>query len=269
VSYYQAGRICDYINDKWGWDTLLAMLHDFGQGMQTADVIQKELKIDAAEFDKQFLATVEGENKSRIDHFDEWKRTLKLVADAAKTKDYSTVIKLGTQIRDMYPDYVEAGSVYEFLADAYINKGDKANAIAELERYLKIGGRDPGSIKLLAKELEGAGRKKDAAAALERLNYIYPMDDELHQRLGKLWLELDNGPGAVREFTALVAHKPLDPAQAHYDLARAYRLNHQPQQAQEEVLAALEAAPGFRPAQKLLLELSGEEGGTTRPPTKK
>ena len=31
VSYFQAGRICDYITDKWGWDTLLAMLHDFGQ----------------------------------------------------------------------------------------------------------------------------------------------------------------------------------------------------------------------------------------------
>ena len=28
VSYFQAGRICDYINDKWGWDTLLAMLQD-------------------------------------------------------------------------------------------------------------------------------------------------------------------------------------------------------------------------------------------------
>jgi hypothetical protein len=26
VSYYQAGRICDYITEKWGWDTILAML---------------------------------------------------------------------------------------------------------------------------------------------------------------------------------------------------------------------------------------------------
>ena len=32
VSYFQAGRICDFINDKFGWDTLLAMLHDFGAG---------------------------------------------------------------------------------------------------------------------------------------------------------------------------------------------------------------------------------------------
>ncbi len=29
VSYFQAGRICDYITNKWGWDTILAMLKDF------------------------------------------------------------------------------------------------------------------------------------------------------------------------------------------------------------------------------------------------
>ena len=42
VSYFQAGRICDYINEKWGWDTLLAMLHDFGAGDDTATVVRKE-----------------------------------------------------------------------------------------------------------------------------------------------------------------------------------------------------------------------------------
>ena len=62
--------------------------------------------------------------------------------------------------------------------------------------------------------------------------------------------------GAIREYAAVLAQKPLDPAQAHYDLARAYHADKQTEQAKEELLAALEAAPGFRPAQKLLLELS-------------
>jgi Flp pilus assembly protein TadD len=111
----------------------------------------------------------------------------------------------------------------------------------------------------LAKALEETGNKKEAAAVLERLNYIYPMDNEQHQRLGALWLDQGNLAGAVREFGAVVAHKPLDPAQAHYDLARAFMANHQPEKAKEEVFAALETAPGFRPAQKLLLELNNTE----------
>jgi thioredoxin-like negative regulator of GroEL len=259
VSYFQAGRICDYINGKWGWATLLAMLRDFGNDDSTAAVIRKELKMEPAEFDKQFLAFVEADTKNVVDHFDEWQKRLKVVDSLAKNKDYDGVIKEGAVIRDMYPDYVESGSVYEFLADAYLAKDDKAAVIGELERYVKAGGRNPDSIKRLAKQLEDAGRKKEAADALNRLNYIYPIDNDLHQTLGALWMDQGNLAGAIAEFRAVVAHNPIDPARSHYDLARAYQLNHEPEQAKDELLAALETAPGYRPAQKLLLELTATE----------
>lgn len=259
VSYFQGGRIVDYINGKWGWDTLLAMLHDFGAGEETAAVVRKELKIEPEEFDKQFLAFVEADTKKQVDNFEQWRAGIKKVSEFAKTKDWGAVIKEGAAIRDLYPDYVEAGSVYEFLATAYIEKSDKPAAIAELERYVKTGGRSPDTIIKLGKLLEEAGRKKEAAEVLDRLNYIYPMDSEAHQLLGKLWLEQGNAAGAVREFHSIVAHNPIDPAQSHFDLAQAYNLNHQTEQAKDELFAALEAAPGYRPAQKLLLELSAAD----------
>ena len=256
VSYFQAGKICDYITEKWGWDTILAMLRDFGQNLDTAAVIRKELKIEPADFDKQFLASLEASLKKTVDNFDRWKDGAKLVSELAAKKDYDGVIKLGTEIRDLYPDYVQIGSVYEFLANAYAAKNNKPAADAELERYVHTGGRDPVLIKRLAKDLADSGNAKEAAGVLDRLTYIYPMDPEEHQRLGELWLGQDNAPGAIREFRALLARNPIDPAQAHFDLARAYNLNHQPDPARDELLAALEIAPGFRPAQKLLLELS-------------
>ena len=256
VSYFQAGRICDYINEKWGWDTLLAMLHDFGNGEDTVPVIRKELKIEPAEFDQRFLAYVEADTKNSVDHFDEWKKNLKSLVEKSTAKDWDAVIKEGTAIRDMYPDYVEEHSVYEILAKAYLAKGNKPAASAELVRYEKIGGRDPESLKLLSKTLEEAGRTAEAADALNRLNFIYPMDAAAHRSLGGLWLVQGNVKGAIREFAAVVAHDPQDPAQAHFDLARAYHAAKQDEQAQEELLTALETAPGFRPAQKLLLELS-------------
>ena len=55
--------------------------------------------------------------------------------------------------------------------------------------------------------------------------------------------------------------KPLDTATARYNLARAYRTAGKAGEAKEELLQALEAAPGFRPAQRMLLELSKEENG--------
>jgi len=83
--------------------------------------------------------------------------------------------------------------------------------------------------------------------------------NQQHQMLGSLWLDEGNAAGAVREFGAVVAHNPIYPAEAHYELARALNADHQPAKAEDELLAALEAAPSYRPAQKLLLELNAKE----------
>ena len=55
--------------------------------------------------------------------------------------------------------------------------------------------------------------------------------------------------------THLVASNPLDKAGAEFSLAQAYFAAGQRDKAEDSVLAALETAPGYRPAQKLLLEL--------------
>ena len=259
VSYYQAGRICDFITEKWGWDAILAMLNDYAHDVDTPTVIRRELKLEPAEFDKQFLAMVESETKKSVQNFTEWKDDVKKISDAAKAKDYDTVIKIGVEARDLFPDYVEAGSVYEFLAQAYFARQNKAAGIGELDRYMKIGGRDPSTLKTLADDLQSEGKKKEAAAVLERVNYIYPMDGAQHEELGLLLMDQNNTAGAIREFRAVLAVDPIDPAQAHFNLARAYNQNHQTEQAKDELLASLEAAPGFRPAQKLLLELSSPD----------
>jgi Flp pilus assembly protein TadD len=110
-------------------------------------------------------------------------------------------------------------------------------------------------LKLLAAMQTEAGKKKEAAATLERLTLIYLKDDELHKRLGDLSLELGNSKVAIREFQALIASGTTDTAGANYELARAFKAAGRPDDAREAVLNALEAAPGFKPAQRLLLEL--------------
>jgi tetratricopeptide (TPR) repeat protein len=256
VSYFQAGRICDYIAEKWGYDKLLAMMHQFAAGATTLQVVEKQLGMKPEEFDQQFLSFVEGQTKDVIENLDRWRAGMKEIAAAARAKQYDAVLTKGREIRDLYPDYVETGSVYEFLADGYTATGDKANAIAELERYAKRGGRDPHLMIKLGNLLTEAGRKKEAAEALARINYVYPMEAEVHQKLGDLWLEQGNTAGAIREFRAVTARNPIDPAAAHFNLARAYRAANRLDDAKEQLISALEAAPGFRPAQKMLLELS-------------
>jgi tetratricopeptide (TPR) repeat protein len=261
VSYFQAGRICGFIAQEWGYAKLLAMMHDFAGNAPTAEVIEKELGMRPEEFDKKFLAVLDSETKTVVDGFDNWRKGLKEVAALAKAGDYPQVIEKSDAIRDIYPDYVEPGNLYEFRADAYLALNNKAAAIKELERYARIGGRSPETLKKLATLLVEAGRPADAAAALDRLNYIDPIDEDLHHRLGDLWFAQNNLDGAIREYQAVLACKPIDPATSHFNLAKAYRRANRPDSARDELLLALEAAPGYRPAQKMLLELSQSEQG--------
>ena len=139
-------------------------------------------------------------------------------------------------------------------------KATRRRAAAVLTDYEKMGGEDPSILKKLASLEEELGQPKEAAATLDRINYIYPVHDEdLHRHLGDLWFAQANYPGAIREYTAVVALNPLDKAGAQFNLAQAYYASGQRDKAEESVLAALEAAPGYRPAQKLLLEIEHPE----------
>ena len=261
VSYFQAGRICGFIAKEWGYDKLLAMMRDFSSNTTTAQVIEKELGMKPEDFDKKFLGAVNAETKTVVERFDDWRKGIREVARLAKAGENQQVIDKSANLRDIYPDYVEPGNLYEFRADAYVALGDRRAAIEELEHYAQVGGRSPETLKKLASLLVEAGRPADAAAALDRLNYINPVDEDLHRRLGDLWFDQNNLSGAIREYQAVVAAKPVDPAAAHFNLAKAYRRASRTDDARDELLLALEAAPGFRPAQKMLLELSNSELG--------
>jgi tetratricopeptide (TPR) repeat protein len=256
VSYFQGGKICNYIAEKYGYDTLLAMIHDYADKLNTTQVVEKELKVKPEEFDKQFIGWLEAQTKSQVEGFDDWAKRLKALSQNAKTKDWATVIKEGLAIRDIYPDYVELGNVYDFLAQAYVATGDKAKAMEQLSKYSKIGGRDPGTLKQLATLQSDAAMKKEAIATLERLNVIYLEDEQAHQKLGDLYMEQNNPTLAAREYGSVLALGTVDKAGAHYQLAKAFDQAKKYDDARDEVLSSLEAAPGFKPAQKLLLELS-------------
>ena len=73
VSYFQAGQICGYIAQKWGYSKLLEMIHSFGDLKTTPQVIQEDLKMSPEDFDKDFLAWLKTNTKGPVEHLAEWK----------------------------------------------------------------------------------------------------------------------------------------------------------------------------------------------------
>lgn len=260
VSYFQAGSICDYIKERWGSDKLLEMAHSYAQLKTTPEVIQQNLNVSPDEFDKQYLEWLAKRYDTTIQSFDEWRTRLKKLVTLANQKQYDAVLTEGEVVRRLYPEYVGDANAYEFLAEAHLAKGNKKAAAAVLTDYEKTGGQDPATLKQLAGLEEELGQPQQAAATLERVNYIYPVKDEgLHRHLADLRLAQKDYAGAIREYEATLALKPLDKAGAQFNLAQAYYAAGQRDKAEESVLLALEAAPGYRPAQKLLLQIKHPE----------
>lgn len=258
VSYYQAGRICDFIKEKWGYDKLLEMMHGYAAKKSTPEVIEQTLSVKPEQFDKLFLEWHDKQTAEVVKRLPEWEKRRRMALQLIADKKYDEAIQEANATR-IYPDYVEHDSFYELLASAYQAKGDKDAARRELDRYASVGGRSPAVLKRLAAMHIEAGDRKGAAEVLEKLNLIYPLDPELHETLGKTYFEMKNYPGAVREYEAVVNGKPIDLAGAHFNLARAYHAAGNKEKAKDEVLSSLEAAPGFKPAQKLLLELDAKD----------
>ena len=117
-------------------------------------------------------------------------------------------------------------------------------------------GAIPTRLKQLASLEEELGDPPTAAATLDRINYIYPWTKSCIGTSATCGSPQNNFPGAIREYNAVLALHPLDKASAQFNLARAYFAAGQRDKAEDHVLASLEAAPGYRPAQKLLLQLA-------------
>jgi tetratricopeptide (TPR) repeat protein len=257
VSYYQAGMICELIAKEWGFPKLIAMVRAYAGGKTTEQVFRQELGVSPEEFDSRFEKFLNSKTEKQVAAFDPvWRRTMETVLKLAKDKKWADVIDPARRASDLYPEYTEGGNAYEILAEALENTGDKEGAARALERYRLNGGRNPRSLKKLASLHEALGRPDKARYVLEQLVWIRPGDEELHSRLGEMHLAAKQPQRALREFSALLALQPLDPAAAHYNLARTYHQLQQKEKTREHLLAALEAAPGFRPAQKLLLEIN-------------
>jgi len=255
VSYFQAGTICDYIHERWGDDALMGMVHSFAAKKSTAEAIDASLHVSPEQFDESYKVWLNKRTGETVRNFGAWRAGLKGLVEKAKAKDNDGVIAAAPAVVKMYPEYVGDANAYELLASAERAKGDKQGAADALTAYEKMGGEGPRALKELANLQEELGLKREAAATLDRVNFIYPEDEGLHRHLGELWLAQGNNAGAVREFSAVLALGPLDRASAEYNVAQAYMAAGDRAKAEESVLGARETAPGFRPAQKLLLEI--------------
>jgi tetratricopeptide (TPR) repeat protein len=282
IAYFQASQVCEFVEEKYGFDGILKMLALYKEGRRTPDVLQQALKLAPADFDKAFnnyLRTKVGGyiealgSALRAPGNQSPSKDELLAALKQRPDDYFAHLRLGTTLKregdvdgaiehlkraaELYPYYASAGNPYALLAEIYEARDDKKSAAVALEQLTAHNETNLEALAKLARLKVAMGDRAGAAENLKTTFYIQPFDPALHKLAGDVYLDLGNAAEAAKEFRVVIALAPADLAIAHYDLARALEVGGNRSEARREVVRALEIAPGFDKAQELLLKLRG------------
>ena len=255
VSYMQAGLICQFIDEHYGEDKLAAMLREFRDGASTVGAIERVLDVSAPAFDREFDTYLDLKHGSIIASLDEWQEAQSEAARAMGTSDWDALQAAAEKLIELHPGYVEPDSPYLMLAKAFEETERDDDMVSALRTFHESGGYEPGALKKYAQLLEDRGDTAGAITVLTTVAMVQPLDNELHARLGELYLATEQAEDALQSFEIVLAQGAYDKANAYFQVAKAHRALGNGTETKNNLLLALDVAPGYRDAQRLLLEV--------------
>lgn len=258
VSYMQAGLVCLFVEQRFGFDQLVALLKQFTRETTTKAAVETTFKMSSEEFDRQFEAFARERYQALLANMQSWEKAHQEAAEAIADSRWRNAIEPARKAIDLYPEHSGPNSPYLLLARAFEQLGERSKALQTLLDYRSAGGWDPNALRQLATLLDEVGRADHALEVLAAVNYVDPLNGPQHTLLGERFIALEKPEAALREFSVQLALMPHDPAPAHFGMARALRALGDIPASRRHLLDALETAPHYKPAQTLLLQMIEE-----------
>ncbi len=288
--YYEASRVVDYIVQKYGMNSLLAVLNDVGNDVPLNDALSKHT-VPIAQLDKDFAAwfKTQAEALAPLADFkrpelpddsdqksiDAWLKAhqnnfhglmtqgQELIANR-KWEDAKAPLEQAAKI---FPTDGQADSPYVFLAVAYHNLNDTAKEREVLQKFADLNG-DEVDARVRLMEIDAAKQDwKKVRKEADQTIAINPLFAAPFQYLAKATEALDQKDDAITAYRTLLILDPVNMADDHYHLGKLLADEKQLPTARREIDMALEDAPRYREAAKLLLQIAAEMDAETPPAT--
>jgi tetratricopeptide (TPR) repeat protein len=290
-AYYESALVVEFLVKNYGLESLKKILGDLGQGIEinkaiaahTAPMekIETEFAAFAKERAEKLAPELEWEKPSFEDDLkkgdpaaiSEWvarnpKNYYALSQQARqliKEKKWDEAKAPLKKLIELYPGNVGSGNAYAMLAEVYRNLKETKEEREVLEI---LAARSADSVDSYLRLLEMAETSSDWPAVslnANRLLAVNPLLPQPHRSLARASEVLGQSQPAIVAYQTLLLMDPPDPADVHYRLAKLLKPKDE-SAARRHVLQALEEAPRFRDAHKLLLEMGG---GAAKPPEEK
>ncbi|WP_419193999.1 tetratricopeptide repeat protein [Novipirellula herctigrandis] len=277
-AYYQSSLVVEFLVERHGVDSLKGLLDDLGDGLLIHDAISRNVgppeKLDA-EFaayackvgnafapdadwsDEGFPQRPTSESLAQwlVDHPHSYKGLRTKAASLVAAEQYQDARVPLEQLSELEAMTAERGGPMELLADVYKELGE-----TELEREIReqIVSRSADALPSLKRLMELEKERDDwDKVALYAKDYlaIQPLLPFAHDLLAEAAEMRGHPTMAIHPLMALLEMDPVDPAGLHFQLAQTLSKTNQNDEAKRHALLALEEAPRYRQAHRLLLTL--------------
>ena len=152
------------------------------------------------------------------------------------------------------------------LATVHRGLNETTEERAALEKWASQEADALDAYSRLMELSESTSDWKTVTQNAERFLAVNPLLPQPYRFLATASEKLGDTPQAIVAYEKLLLLDPADPADVHFRLARLMRVNNDPA-AKRHVLQALEEAPRYRDAHRLLLELAQANPTSTNAPT--
>jgi tetratricopeptide (TPR) repeat protein len=296
-AYYESALVVEYLVGKFGSEKLRAILRDLGDGANINDSIprhtapMKQIEKEFAAFAKKKAEALgpgldwekpEGRNR-RGDEADTFfdKLMAPLPHVGGSTNNYWVLMEQAAQLVrekkwaeakaplakliELCPDQAGPGNAYAMLGEVHRSLNETNQERAVLEKWAERDADVPDAYFRLMELAESAKDWEAVARNSERFLAVNPLVPQPYRALARASEELGKPTTAINAYEKLVLLDPADPADVHFRLARLLHMKRDPA-AKRHVLMALEEAPRFREAHRLLLELAQASETSTNAP---
>jgi len=276
-AYYESALAVEFIVKNFGFEAIRKILRDLGDGKEINETIAAHTKaMDELEEDFAKFARDRAESLApALDFTKPEPRELRSTTwlaenptnfyalqrranDAILRREWSNAIPPLRELTELYPTATGDDSAWLLLARVYRAMGDTN---AERAALTNVVARDADALDSFTRLAELAAATRDWEVVHEnarRALAVNPLVPQPHRLLAQAAEELGKDREAIRANRTLLLLDPPDPAQAHFRLARLLHKQRDPE-AKRHVLKALEEAPRFRDAHRLLREIRRRE----------
>lgn len=264
LAYYQASLLVEHIEREHGIGAIRRLLAAYGEGLDTAEAVTRELGVDLATLDTRFFADVRARYAPLVRALD----------PAGGPDTLAALLQAGDALladgnpegaRDAYeraaalvPHATGDASPHLRLADLALQTGDRPAARRALAAALDADYANVELARRLASLAREDGDLAAARAAWARVIEIDPFDATAHTEMGRAAMADGDLAVAEREFRAALSAGAINLPDAHCDLGELLLAQGRTDEARRAAIRALETAPTYERAQELLLKAVGK-----------